>query len=81
MKPEGACPVRRGARGHNCVAQFGPSGNYNSNCDKSSIEVILITCSIWWLDSQTRRVVTIMTPGATGGSDNVDGGKPRRGRN
>ncbi len=27
---------------------------------------------------QTRRVETFITPGETGGSDNVDGGKPRR---
>ena len=62
-------------RGHNCEAQFGPFGCYNSNCDKNRIEVILITCCIWWLDSQIRRIMTIMTPGATGGDDNVDGGK------
>jgi hypothetical protein len=75
MKPEGACPVRRGARGHNCVAQFGPSGNYNSNCDKNGIEEVFTTYYNSWLDNQIRRIFTIMTPGATGGSDNVDGDK------
>ena len=62
-------------RGHNCEAQFGPFGCYNSNCDKNSIEVILITCCIWWLDSQIRRILTIVTPGATGGMDSVWFGK------
>jgi hypothetical protein len=60
-------PVRRGARGHNCMAQFGPSGNYNSNCDKNGIEEVFTTYYKSWLDNQIRRIFTIMTPGATGG--------------
>ena len=54
-------------RGHNCVAQFGPFGSYNLNCDKNGIEEVFTTYYKLWLDNQIRRIVTIMTPSATGG--------------
>ena len=54
-------------RGHNCVAQFGPFGCYNSNGDKNGIEEVFTTYYNSWLDNQIRRIFTIMTPGATGG--------------
>ena len=49
------------------------------NCDKNGIEFFFITYCMWWLDSQTRRVDTIVTPGETGGVGNYVGlGEPRR---
>lgn len=48
---------------------------------KFSLAFSLGILLIFPLQCQTRRVETFITPGETGGSDNVDGGKPRRRRN
>ena len=61
------------------MAQFGPFGCYNSICDKNGIEEIIIMHCKLWLNSQTWRVETFITPGETGGLDNVWIGEPRRG--